>query len=147
MAEFCKKCFLEHIYTLQPNEEIVLTDYDDFCESCGIVGPVVDHIEHKHTKKESKKMGVFFPNIELPTGGCQLCRFAPIVYTPSENGIIKEQICLVKKELVQSCIVQDESEFPDEWWYEKHLECPGIPANIVEDEHTAEENAEELIDG
>lgn len=47
MAEFCKKCFLEHIYSPRQNEEIVLTDYDDFCEGCGAIGPVVDHIEHK----------------------------------------------------------------------------------------------------
>lgn len=87
-------------------------------------------------------MGVFFPDIDLPTG-CQVCRFAPIVYTPSENGIIKEQICLVKKELVQSCIAQNESEFPEEWWEEKHLECPGIPAEIKEDEQPTEKDANE----
>ena len=132
MAEFCKKCFLEHVYTPQDNEEIVLTDYDDLCEGCGTVGPVVDHIEH-HIKKEEKKMGVFFPNIELPEGGCQLCRFAPIVYTPSEDGIVKEQICLVKKELVQRCTVRDETEFPESWWEEKHLECPGYPATIADE--------------
>ena len=83
-------------------------------------------------------MGVFFPNIELPTGGCQMCRFAPIVYTPSEDGIVKEQICLVKKELVQKCTVQDETEFPESWWEEKHLECPGIRAFVQDGENEEE---------
>ena len=56
MAEFCKRCFLKCIYTPGPYEEIILTDYNDLCESCGTIGPVVDYIIH-HTKKVSKKDG------------------------------------------------------------------------------------------
>ena len=44
MAEFCKRCFLEFIYSPSPSEEIVMTDYYDFCEGCGEIGPVVDSI-------------------------------------------------------------------------------------------------------
>lgn len=82
-------------------------------------------------------MGVFFPDIDLPASGCQVCRFAPIVYTPSEDGIIKEQICLIKKELVQKCVAQNEDEFPDSWWEEKHLECPGYPATIADEDNAS----------
>ena len=83
-------------------------------------------------------MGVFFPNIELPAA-CQLCRFAPIVYTPQENGtIVKEQICLINKELVQIAIVDSESEFPDFWWEDKHLVCQGINA-VLPDNNSEKE--------
>lgn len=90
-------------------------------------------------------MGVYFPDIELPAGGCQMCRFAPIVYTPSEDGIVKEQICLVKKELVQKCTVQDEAEFPESWWEEKHLECPGVNAITQEEAEHAEESDKDPV--
>ena len=85
-------------------------------------------------------MGVFFPNIDLPDA-CQLCRFAPIVYTPDENGkITKEQICLINKELVQVAIVDSESEFPDSWWEDKHLVCQGMNAVLSDNNSENERN-------
>lgn len=54
MAEFCRKCFLELIYSPSPSEEIVMTDYDDFCEGCGEVGPVVDSIAQSDSGKRQK---------------------------------------------------------------------------------------------
>ena len=42
----CKKCFIK---LAKPSKKtiksIVLTDYEETCEHCGKVGPIVDYIE------------------------------------------------------------------------------------------------------
>lgn len=52
MAEFCKECFIKTWLTSHEYQRykegklhIVETSYDDFCEGCLAIGPVVDYIE------------------------------------------------------------------------------------------------------
>ena len=45
MAEFCKKCFIEKLRATEDEiKRIVLTDFNDYCEGCGTIGKVVDHL-------------------------------------------------------------------------------------------------------
>ncbi len=48
MAEFCKECFMESIITSAERKkidegkmEILKSDYDDFCEGCEKIKPIV----------------------------------------------------------------------------------------------------------
>lgn len=52
MAELCKKCFIKTWLTVPEMKRyedgklrIIETDYNDFCEGCLAIGPVVDYIE------------------------------------------------------------------------------------------------------
>lgn len=51
MAEFCKKCFIDNILISSERAEyengklkIIMFEEDDFCEGCGKIAPVVNHI-------------------------------------------------------------------------------------------------------
>lgn len=78
-------------------------------------------------------MGMFFPHIDPPSG-CQLCRFAPIIITPrKDGGYIKEQFCLITREPIQTSEVDNETDFPDGWFDDKHLECPGFQAEAADE--------------
>ena len=45
MAEFCRKCFIEHLRPSQYEiEHIVMSKDNDMCEGCMGWGPYVDHI-------------------------------------------------------------------------------------------------------
>lgn len=87
-------------------------------------------------------MGFFFKDMDPPSG-CQMCRFAPIFCSPSaEGGYVKEQICLVKNETVQRCTTEDADGYPESWWDEKHLDCPGVTAQIAGEEDVENETDE-----
>ena len=52
MAEFCEKCFKENLMTSAEQRmvdagkiNLVLSDWDEFCEDCGQIGSVVIRVQ------------------------------------------------------------------------------------------------------
>jgi hypothetical protein len=46
VAEFCRKCFIEHLHPSKYDiDHIVMSKNDDLCEGCMTWGPYVDYIE------------------------------------------------------------------------------------------------------
>lgn len=48
MAEFCKDCFENMFYQyLKENDELIISNYDDLCEGCGKIIPIVEKVVSK----------------------------------------------------------------------------------------------------
>ena len=57
MAEFCEKCFKEHLMTSSEQRlvdagkvNLFLSDWNDLCEGCGQIVPVVIRVQKKRMK-------------------------------------------------------------------------------------------------
>jgi len=55
MAEFCKKCFIRMNKSSEEEiKRIVLSNYNDLCEGCGSIKPIVLYIDHSDERNKKK---------------------------------------------------------------------------------------------
>lgn len=92
MAEFCKRCFID---TWRPNKydskHIVLTADNDFCESCGKIGPVVEYIDMDNYKKIENRDSLV---LLIQSGKVRGCPECGVVYNDKDlESVVESFTC------------------------------------------------------